>query len=325
MCLLLNVVNRIRMCFWYSSRQSSPLAKWFKVQGSEFRVQGLQVGVQGKSFPKNTSIISKSSVLSTHHLFFLLIALLFALCAMLLPAADAAQVTLGWDKCTELGIAGYKIHYGTTSGNSDFSVDVGDYDSCTISGLAEGQTYYFSGTSYTVDNMESEFSEELAHTIPAAGSKIPASETETTRIVLEAEDAIIYYPFDHGWDSEASSNGFVWAPNGTGNMRKRSRKAGYAEFSFEAPIAANYVVWGRVLAKSRKDNSFFVSIDDGIYDRWNTKRSKSWIWDQVRRRRSADPVIYHLEAGSHTLTIKQREDGTKIDKIVITNDENFVP
>ena len=66
---------------------------------------------------------------------FLLIALLFALCAMPLPAAAAAQVTLAWDKNPEPDIAGYKMHYGMTSGNYEYSVDVGNFASCTISGL----------------------------------------------------------------------------------------------------------------------------------------------------------------------------------------------
>ena len=33
--------------------------------------------------------------------------------------------------------------------------------------------------------------------------------------------------------------------------------------------------------------------------------------------------IYWLEAGFHSLTIQQREDGIKLDNIVITNDLNL--
>ena len=38
-----------------------------------------------------------------------------------------------------------------------------------------------------------------------------------------------------------------------------------------------------------------------------------------------DPVTYYLEAGQHTLKVKQREDGTKLDRILITDDMQFVP
>jgi Bacterial Ig domain/Fibronectin type III domain len=47
-----------------------------------------------------------------------------------------------------------------------------------------------------------------------------------------------------------------------------------------------------------------------------------WVWDQAAS--STTPVFY-LEAGSHTLTIKQRESGTKLDKLMITNDVTLVP
>ena len=39
----------------------------------------------------------------------------------------------------------------------------------------------------------------------------------------------------------------------------------------------------------------------------------------------ADPVVYTLGAREHTLKIKQREDGTQIDRIIITSDMAFVP
>jgi hypothetical protein len=89
---------------------------------------------------------------------------------MPLPAAGAAQVTISWDKNPEANIAGYKMHYGTTRGSYDHSVDVGNYTSCTISGLEEGATYYFAATAYVFVNDESGFSEELAYTIPVADS-----------------------------------------------------------------------------------------------------------------------------------------------------------
>ena len=49
------------------------------------------------------------------------------------------------------------------------------------------------------------------------------------------------------------------------------------------------------------------------------------MWDQVSDRFGADPVMYYLEVGTHTLRVKGREDGTKIDRILITNDVDYVP
>ncbi len=68
------------------------------------------------------------------------------------------------------GQAGYKVHYGTSSGDYDSIIDVGNYTSCTISSLEEGTTYYFAATAYVSENSESGFSQELTHTIPVADS-----------------------------------------------------------------------------------------------------------------------------------------------------------
>jgi hypothetical protein len=115
-----------------------------------------------------------------------IIALIFALCALPLPAASAATVTLAWDKNPEPNLAGYKVHYGTSTGNYDYSVDVGNYTSCTISGLQEGTTYYFAATAYDSNNFESNLSEELAYMIPAGVSGAGAI-VNAAKNVIEAE------------------------------------------------------------------------------------------------------------------------------------------
>ena len=48
----------------------------------------------------------------------------------------------------------------------------------------------------------------------------------------------------------------------------------------------------------------------------------SWAWKQVA---SDTTPVFFLEAGVHTLTVKQRESGTKLDKILLTNDTEMVP
>jgi len=95
--------------------------------------------------------------------FLTILAIIFTL--ILMPRCFSAQITVAWDENFEPDIAGYKMYYGTTSGNYEYSVDVGNNTSCSISGLIEGTTYYLAATAYDTNNIESSFSEELIHTI----------------------------------------------------------------------------------------------------------------------------------------------------------------
>src|SRR5260370_955103 len=60
-----------------------------------------------------------------------------------LSLAQAAQsVTLAWDPDTS-PVAGYRLHYGTSSGNYTNSIEVGYTTTHTVSNLTAGPTYYF--------------------------------------------------------------------------------------------------------------------------------------------------------------------------------------
>jgi len=90
--------------------------------------------------------------------------MVFALLLILSPSfACAVQITLAWDSNVEPDVAGYIVYYGTRSGDYDFDVDVGDYDSITISGLVEDVMYYFTVTAYDAEGNESDFSAEITY------------------------------------------------------------------------------------------------------------------------------------------------------------------
>jgi hypothetical protein len=80
------------------------------------------------------------------------------------PNSHSAQVVLQWDANTEPTVAGYKIYYGTSSRNYEFSVYVGDTTTYTVSNLQEGGTYYFAATAVDTSNLESSYSNEVVYT-----------------------------------------------------------------------------------------------------------------------------------------------------------------
>lgn len=92
-----------------------------------------------------------------------LIRICFILMFLALPVVcHAAEVTVGWDLSADPDIAGYEIHYGETSGNYLFSVDVGQTNSYEFTNVQEDQSYYVAAAAYDIYGNKSDFSEELA-------------------------------------------------------------------------------------------------------------------------------------------------------------------
>ncbi len=95
---------------------------------------------------------------------------ILSLLPFLIPAAQAAQVTLAWDRNSEPDISGYIVYYGYRSRYYTESINVGNWPSATISSLINGQTYYFSVTAYDAQGIESDFSGEISYTVPEGAS-----------------------------------------------------------------------------------------------------------------------------------------------------------
>jgi uncharacterized protein affecting Mg2+/Co2+ transport/uncharacterized protein (DUF2141 family) len=188
--------------------------------------------------------------------------------------------------------------YGTNPNNPDTDGD----------GIPDGQEVS-NGTDPTVAN----------------STPKPNSEPQYAKIWIEAEDGDISSPMEIADDTEASAGGYIEAPNGSGFPSTPSKEYGYAEYMFNILSAGNYMIWGRVVAMNGHDDSFFVSVDGGDPVLWDAQLSNTWVWDQVVNRGETDPASFNLQAGTHTLTIYQREDGSKLDRILITNDMGYVP
>ena len=159
-------------------------------------------------------------------------------------------------------------------------------------------------------------------------------EIDLPKIWMEAEDGIYRYPMVVAADTNASSEAYVWVPNGQGNFWGPSEEAGMVEIPFEVPVSGDYIVWGRIMASSSQDDSFFLSIDDNEDIAWHAlnKNDETWTWNLLGAKLGSDGIwessgakVFWLEAGPHTMFVSQREDGTKLDKILVTKDLQYVP
>ena len=82
--------------------------------------------------------------------------------------AAAQSATLAWNANTEPDLAGYRVEFGTVSGNPSTTVDVGNVTQRQFTGLQAGVTYYFRVKAYNTSGDESTPSAEVSHTPPVA-------------------------------------------------------------------------------------------------------------------------------------------------------------
>ena len=138
---------------------------------------------------------------------------------------------------------------------------------------------------------------------------------------FQAESENITSPLETISDPDASAGAYIWKLSGSGDT---TTPDGVAEYTIDIPIAGEYVIWGRLIAPDGRCNSFFTSIDAGEDFAWGVQIGSVWTWDSVNGN-GQDPLVFNLSAGTHTLRISGREDGTKLDRLLITNDMAFVP
>jgi len=158
------------------SRCSSVVNKRVKVQGSRFRVndyfnaERLLLNLRRNATLSLTGTLQSSRYRGPIIIFIVFLLTFFCLLTSDVAVAEASvTVTLAWAENQEPDVIGYKVHYGTFSKNYQYTVDVENNTSCTISGLEEGKTYYFAVTAYN-SLFESDYSKELAVPIGGVGN-----------------------------------------------------------------------------------------------------------------------------------------------------------
>jgi hypothetical protein len=120
------------------------------------------------------------------------------ICVLILfPAfTHGAEVTLAWDANSEPDVVGYKLYYGTASGNYSQSIDAGNTTQITITGIQAGVTYYFAATAYNAQAGESGFSKEVSYTVSALDTDGDG--------VIDGEDA---FPLDPNESVDTDGDG----------------------------------------------------------------------------------------------------------------------
>ena len=111
------------------------------------------------------------------------------------------SVELSWDPSTDGSVVSYKVYYGTLSGQYSSSIAYGDISDVVISGLADGQTYYFAVSAIDDDGNESALSNQVIYKVPSAADISLQAEASTA--AMQAVDLT--------WTPSADSDVFGYA------------------------------------------------------------------------------------------------------------------
>ena len=154
---------------------------------------------------------------------------------------------------------------------------------------------------------------------------IPVLPGQTT--AWEAEKGVVVSNMSIGKDELASEGQFVWAP---GEVGARGGGNGHVTWLLDVKTAGTYYLWGCFWgcfsAPTPEDDSFILraSIDGQdatfIDAEWHiqTTDGQAFQWRQFK-----DPL--ELPKGKIRLRLKTREDGTKVDRLFLTQDANDTP
>ncbi len=127
---------------------------------------------------------------------------------------------------------------------------------------------------------------------------------------LEAESASLVAPMQVGSSgSLLDRTSYIWVPNGAG-----TNGAAHLASSLPADFNDFCVLWGRFNAPTSADNSFVV---EGTP--WELPLTTSWEWNRL----GGSVPLYFLLDSTSVLDVTQGDDGTRLDKLVITNDVGF--
>lgn len=145
-----------------------------------------------------------------------------------------------------------------------------------------------------------------------------------TYLTLQAESGTLGAPMQALVDAAAGGGKYV---------STTTANTGTATIAFNTTTAGTYIVWCRVLGASASSDSFFVSVDGGaedIYDTTEGSWSASWQWTKLNGRNGLTPLTlnprtFSLGAGSHTIQFRGREVGAPLDQILITDDLAYTP
>ena len=138
-------------------------------------------------------------------------------------------------------------------------------------------------------------------------------------VTVEAESGTLTSPMasHNDFDTPLAFNGnYIWTPAGTGTNTNGNPTA-KATYAVTLANAGTYTLWVRMYAATANNDSFWQSLDSGAKTILAAGNLGVWAWTKG--------ASFTVTAGSHSLVLGHRDEQTRADQIILTDDAAFVP
>lgn len=126
----------------------------------------------------------------------------------------------------------------------------------------------------------------------------------------EAECSELAAPMAKASSLEAAGTGYIGLPTSATPYQ------GSAVLQVEVAQAGTYKLWGRVKGSDSNTHSLGVKMDGGTENSWQFS-GNLWQWSGMGQ--------YSLTAGRHTITFVGKENGSFVDRLILTTSTGFSP
>ncbi|HEV8337735.1 MAG TPA: fibronectin type III domain-containing protein [Candidatus Polarisedimenticolia bacterium] len=138
-------------------------------------------------------------------------------------------------------------------------------------------------------------------------------------VTVEAESGTLTSPMasHNDFDTPLAFNGnYIWTPAGTG-ANTNGNPTAKATYAVTLANSGTYTLWVRMYAVTANNDSFWQSLDSGTKTTLTAGNLGVWAWTKG--------ATFTVTAGSHSLVLGHRDEQTRADQIILTDDAAFVP
>lgn len=149
------------------------------------------------------------------------------------------------------------------------------------------------------------------------GTLISISRTVSPSILIEAESGAITPPVEIKDDKDASGGKYIVAPEGP--EHKEISIGGDSTCKLRVSEPGDYTLWLRANWSGACGNSIDIRLDGERLGTVEDSVFEVWHWVALQR------PLRGLAAGEHLLTLYNREDGSAVDQVLLTQDSGYRP